>query len=64
MCQADIWIASNQVEPGSSVVRFVVQPPSAVSAAMRAAGGDGVVASKKIVAWTRRLQEAAVMLHR
>ena len=59
-----MWIAPNPVEPGSSLVRVVVQPPAAISQLMRAAGGDGAIAARRMVAWMRRLQEAGVMLSR
>jgi len=61
---SDIWVSTNAIEPNSAVVRIVVQPPPALSAAMRSVGGNGSAAAKKMVAWTRRLQEAAVMLYR
>ena len=61
---ADMWVLTNPIEPGSTVMHFVVQLPPSVSAAMRADGSNGGVAARRMVAWTRRLQEAAVMQRR
>ena len=61
---ADMWVLTNPIEPGSAVMHLAVLLPPSVSAAMRADGANGALAARRMVAWTRRLQEAAVMLRR
>lgn len=59
-----MWITSSNDEPGSSVMRIVCSLPAIVHGVTVGAGGHGVVAARRLVHWTRRVGEAAVILGR
>ena len=55
---ADIWVLANPEEPGGAVLHAVLEP--ADNAPLMAEGGG----AKQMLEWTRRVQEAAIMLQR
>ena len=64
---ADIWVLANPEEPGGAVLHAVLEP--ADNAPLMAdgdggGGGGGGGGAKQMLEWTRRVQEAAIMLQR
>ena len=55
---ADVWVLANPEEPGNAVLHAVVDPGDSAPLVSEGAG------AKQLLEWTRRVQEAAIVLQR